>query len=79
MNDSKKFYVGLADTAFKERYRNHTRDFRNQYYEKSTEFSKYIWRLKKKGIEYTIQWKVLSHVKGLTKKGFRSLRLTEKF
>ena len=70
LNDSRKFYIGLADTAFKERYRNHTRDFRNQHYEKSTELSKYIWGLKKKGIEYTIHWKVLSHVKGLTKKGF---------
>ena len=78
LNDSKKFYIGLADTAFKERYRNHTRDFRNQHYEKSTELSKYIWGLKKKGIEYTIHWKVLSHVKGLTKKGFCSLCLTEK-
>ena len=37
LNDSKKFYIGLTDTAFKEHYRNHTRDFRNQHYEKSTE------------------------------------------
>ena len=41
LDDSKKFYIGLADTAFKEHYRNHTRDFRNQH-EKSTELSKYI-------------------------------------
>ena len=60
LNNSKKLYIGVADAAFKERYRNHTRDFRNQHYEKSTELLKYIWRLKKKGIEYTI------HVKGLT-------------
>ena len=39
LNDSEKFYIGLADTAFKGRYRNHTRDFRNQHYEKSTELS----------------------------------------
>ena len=57
LNDSKKFYIGLTDTSFKECYRNHTRDFRNHHYEKSTELSKYIWRLKKKAIEYTIQWK----------------------
>ena len=49
MNDSKKFYIRLFDTSFKERYRNHTKDFRNQHYEKSTELSKYIWRLKNKG------------------------------
>ena len=71
LNNSKKFY--------KERYGNHTRDFRNQHYEKSTERSKYIWRLNKKGIEYAIQWEVLSHAKGLTKKRFCSSRLTEKF
>ena len=69
----------FGNTSFKERYRNHKRDFRNHHYEKSTELSKYIWRLKKKGIECAVQWKVLSHVKGLTTKGFCSLRLTEKF
>ena len=79
LNDSKKFYIGLSDTLFKKCYRNHTSDFRNKHYEKSTELSKYIWRLKKKGIECTIQRKVLSHVKGLTKKGFCSLCLTKKF
>ena len=63
----------MVDTAFKEGYRKHIRDFRNQHYEKTTELSKYIWRLKKKGIEYTIHWKVLSHIKG-----FYSLCLTEK-
>ena len=47
LNSSKKFYIGLVDTSFKEHYRNHSRDFRNQHYEKSTELSKYIWRLKK--------------------------------
>ena len=77
--DSKKFYLGLANTSFKEHYKNHTRDFRNQHNEKSKELSNYIWRLKRKGIEYTIQWKVLSHAKGLTKKGFCSLCLTKKF
>ena len=35
--------------------------------------------LKEKGIENTIQWKVLSNFKGLTKKGFCSLCLTEQF
>ena len=78
LNDSKKFYITLADIAFKEGYRNNTRDFRNQHYEKSTELSKYIWRLKKIEIEYTIHWKDPSHIKGLTKKGFCSLCLTEK-
>ena len=53
-------------------------DFRNKPYEKSTELSKYIWSLQENGIEFTIHWKVLSHVKGMTKCGYCSLCLTEK-
>ena len=79
MNDSKKFYISLADTSFKEGYRNHARDLRSQHYEKRTGLSKYTWKLKKKGIEYTIRWKVLGHVKGLTKKEFGNLCLSQKF
>ena len=40
LNTSRKFYIGLSDTPFKERYNNHKRDFRNKCYEKSTELSK---------------------------------------
>ena len=79
MNDSKKFYIRLADTSFKEGYRNHARDLRSQHYEKRTGLSKYTWKLKKKGIEYTIRWKVLGHVKGLNKKEFCRLCLSQKF
>ena len=32
-NNEKKFYFGLADTPFKERYRNHTNDFKHEKYE----------------------------------------------
>ena len=56
------FYIGLSGTSFKERYNNHKRDFRKKSYEKSIELSKYIWRLKESGIEFTIHWKILSHV-----------------
>ena len=35
LTDSKKFHIGLAEISFKEHYRNHIRDFRNQHYEKS--------------------------------------------
>ena len=78
LNTSRKFYIGLSDTPFKERYNNHKRDFRNKRYEKSTELSKYIWSLQESGIEFTIHWKILSHVKGMTKRGHCSLCLTEK-
>ena len=35
LNESKTFYIGLADVSFKESYINHTRDFRNQLHEKA--------------------------------------------
>ena len=43
LKTSTKFYIGLSDAPFKERYNNHKRDFRNKRYEKSTELSKYTW------------------------------------
>ena len=45
-NSEKNFYFGLADTSFKERYRNHTRDFKHKKYENCTELAKYIWQVK---------------------------------
>ena len=36
-NDEEKFYFGLADTTFKERYNNHNRDFKHEKYENSTD------------------------------------------
>ena len=78
LNTSRKFYIGLSNTPFKERYNNRKRDFRNKHYKKSTELSKYIWSLQESGIEFIIHWKILSHVKGLTKRSYCSLCLTEK-
>ena len=49
-NDKEKFYFGLADTTFTERYRNHIRDFKHEKYENSTELAKYIWQLKRDNI-----------------------------
>ena len=39
INDSnveETFYFGLADTTFKESYKNHIRDFKHEKYENST-------------------------------------------
>ena len=78
LNTSRKIYIWLSDIPFKECYNNLKNDFRNRRYEKSTELSKYIWSLQESGIEFTIHWKILSHVKGVTKCGYCSLCLTEK-
>ena len=69
LNTSRKFYIGLSDTPFKECYNNHKCDFRNKHYDKSTDLSKYIWSLQESGTEFTIHWKILSHVKGITEGG----------
>ena len=52
-NTEKKFYFGLADTTFKERYRNHTRNFKNEKYENCTELAKYTWQLKRSNINFS--------------------------
>ena len=48
---TKETYIGLCDTAFKLRYRNHVCSFRNERYKHATELSKYIWNLKDKNIK----------------------------
>ena len=39
-------YYSAVKGEFKFRYNNHTKSFRNRYYEDDTELSKYIWKLK---------------------------------
>ena len=43
-----KFYIGLAEPKFKKRHANHKTSFANERYEKETELSKEVWRLKRK-------------------------------
>ena len=47
INSETKFYFGLTETPFKERFCNHTRDFKHKTYSKSTELSKYIYEVYK--------------------------------
>ena len=41
-NDEHKKYLGVAATSFKEKYHNHTRDFKHKKYMKCIELSKYF-------------------------------------
>ena len=43
-----KYYLGLAEIPFKERYGNHKSSFKNENSKNSTELSKYVWSLKRK-------------------------------
>ena len=61
-NNNQKFYFGLAETTFKERYSNHKRDAKHIKYQYNTELTKCIWNLKIKSIKYNIHWKVVDKV-----------------
>ena len=52
-------YIGLASGPFKMRYNNHIKSFRHERYEKETELSKYIWNLKRKSEQYSINWSIV--------------------
>ena len=58
-----KGFLGLCDTSFKSRYRNHTCSFRNERYRNSTELSKYVWGLKDKKTDYQIRWRSIRHAR----------------
>ena len=73
------FILGVPQTLFKERFRNHNRDLNHKQYIKSTELSKYIWSLKDAGTPYTINWSIVAKVKGSTKVNYCLLCLTEKY
>ena len=53
-------YIGLTETDFKTRHRNHTASFRHAKHKNSTELSKHIWTLKNDNIDSSISWHVLS-------------------
>ena len=78
-NKYHKFYFGVAQTPFKERFRNHNRNFNHKQYIKSTKLSKYIWSLKGAGTPYAIDRLIAAKVKGSTKVNYWPLCLTEKY
>ena len=44
-----KYYYGISDTPFKERYENHKTSFRHRFHLTASYLSKYHWKLVKKG------------------------------
>ena len=74
-----KFYIGLAEPKFKKRYANHKTSFANERYEKETELSKEVWRLKRKHRSPKITWKTIRQCPPFNRSSLRcSLCLTEK-
>ena len=54
-----KHYIGMTANPFKERYRNHTKSFKDKKYANETELSKYIWYIKEKKRVFTMKWEIL--------------------
>ena len=77
---SRETYIGLCDTTFKERYRNHTCSFRNERYKNVTELSKHIWSLKDRRINYEIKWRKVKQARSYSNFNKRcNLCLCEKY
>ena len=77
-NSESKFYFGLTETPFKDRFGNHARDLKHKTYCKSTELSKYIWDLKDSGINPIVKWSILEKIYTNTKINYCKLCLLEK-
>ena len=66
-NKPDKKHFSIAETSFKDRSRNHTRDFHHKKYVNSTELSKCMWKLKDEKITATIKWNIMPIVHGTPK------------
>ena len=53
-----KYYHGICEYNFKERYNNHNCSFRKKSRKKITELSQYVCELKEKDINYLINWNI---------------------
>ena len=71
-------YIGQSEPAFKDRYRNHTKAFRNKRYTNDTQLSKYIWKLQDKSHPWTISWSLIKRVNEKLNPDNCLLRLNEK-
>ena len=77
-DDTYKYYLGLAETSFKDRYRNHISSFNNEQHKTKTELSKYVCYLKNENKVPTIKWKILKVIYSKTTSEFCKLCLMEK-
>ena len=57
--DTVEKYVGLTSTPFKLRWSNHKVSFTHPSRQNETKLSTYIWDLKRQGIAFELNWKIL--------------------
>ena len=77
-DDTYKYYLGLAETFFKDRYNNHKSSFCNKQQKNSTELSKCVWLLIKENETLIINWKIFKIIYSKVTKDFCKLYLMEK-
>ena len=64
--DEHKYYYGISDTPFKERYKNLKTSFRHSSHLTISDLSKYYWILVDNGAVPTIKFSIVKCVKGNT-------------
>ena len=63
-SDWKKVYFGLTEGELKNRYYDHFKSFRNEFYANSTTLLSYVWEMKnRKNVTPALTWEVLRTVK----------------
>ena len=76
--DEHKYYHGISDTPFRERYENHKTSFRHSSHLTASDLSKYYWKLVDKSAVPTIKLSIAKRVKGNTFANNCNLCLSEK-
>ena len=79
VDEDYKFYHGLTESSFKERFRNHIKSFIRRRYQNGTELSNSIWTLKLKNKTPSIRWKIIQVLNIKIKLNFCKLCLTKKY
>ena len=64
--DEQKYYYGISNTPFKDRYENHKTSFRHGSHLTTLDLSKYYWKLINNSVVHTIKFSIAKPVKGNT-------------
>ena len=77
-DNTNKYYLGITETSFKDRYRNHISSFKNEQQKNKTELSKCVCSLKNENETPIINWKIMKTIYSKATSNFCKLCLMEK-
>ena len=78
--NKRETYTGLTKNTFKKRYDGHNSTFNNRDQSNKTTLAAHIWKLKDKGVKYTLSWSIIERGAPFNPSTRRcSLCLKEKF